>query len=165
MDNYTYKWLFFRKPKFNIFVFSNSVISNPMNQQIQIMFFSVSRRYWTVERPRQPLTYQVLKRLCRERGELFEDVDFPPSPKSLFPNKKLPMQPIVWMRPHVSNIHFCSTCAVNVEGGGSNKIRALRLSSQSSIFSLLWCACIININFFFNIQKLKKKHKLLVTSL
>ncbi|XKL67033.1 hypothetical protein PGB90_010453 [Kerria lacca] len=61
---------------------------------------STISRYWTIERPRQPLTYQVLKRLCRERGELFEDIDFPPSPKSLYSTRKLPVQPIVWMRPH-----------------------------------------------------------------
>ena len=55
-----------------------------------------------MERPRQPLTYQVLKRLCRERGHLYEDAEFPPHTKSLYPTKKLPVQPIVWMRPHVS---------------------------------------------------------------
>lgn len=62
-------------------------------------------RYWTVERPRtggQQRNYSALRRVCRERGTLFEDAEFPPCPRSLYRHKKPSVQPIVWMRPHVS---------------------------------------------------------------
>ncbi|XP_046673592.1 calpain-1 catalytic subunit-like isoform X2 [Homalodisca vitripennis] len=61
-----------------------------------------SSRYWTVERPRtgQQRNYAALRRVCRERGTLFEDTDFPPCPRSLYKHKKPSVQPIVWMRPH-----------------------------------------------------------------
>lgn len=62
-------------------------------------------RYWTVERPRtggQQRNYAALRRVCRERGTLFEDAEFPPCPRSLYRHKKPSVQPIVWMRPHVS---------------------------------------------------------------
>ncbi|XP_075234910.1 calpain-1 catalytic subunit-like [Lycorma delicatula] len=63
---------------------------------------STLSRYWTVERPRgtKAANYHALRRACRERGALFEDVEFPPSPRALFRHKKPPFQPIVWMRPH-----------------------------------------------------------------
>jgi hypothetical protein len=44
--------------------------------------------------------YQHIKRLCRDRGQLFEDQDFPPSNKAIYNHKKPPLHPIVWMRPH-----------------------------------------------------------------
>ena len=46
--------------------------------------------------------YQHIKRLCRDRGQLFEDSDFPPSNKAIYSHKKPALHPIVWMRPHVS---------------------------------------------------------------
>ncbi|KAL1117657.1 hypothetical protein AAG570_003972 [Ranatra chinensis] len=67
---------------------------------------STCQRFWTVERPRsgQASTYQAVKRSCRERGCLYEDPDFPPGPRALYKNKKPPMQPIVWMRPHSNSL-------------------------------------------------------------
>lgn len=61
------------------------------------------RGYWTVERPRQQPNYHAVRRSCRERGALFEDPDFPAGPKCLYKNKRPAVQPIVWMRPHVSH--------------------------------------------------------------
>lgn len=76
---------------------------------INCIFFSLPPpllpfRYWTVERPRtgQTNNYQAVKRSCRERGVLFEDSSFPPNNRSLTQHKKLPFQPIIWARPHVS---------------------------------------------------------------
>lgn len=60
------------------------------------------RGYWTVERPRQQPNYHAVRRSCRERGALFEDPDFPAGPKCLYKYKRPAVQPIVWMRPHVS---------------------------------------------------------------
>lgn len=61
---------------------------------------TVSRGYWTVERPRQQPNYHAVRRSCRERGALFEDPDFAAGPKCLYRNKRPAVQPIVWMRPH-----------------------------------------------------------------
>ncbi|XP_025414399.1 calpain-9-like isoform X1 [Sipha flava] len=61
---------------------------------------TVSRGYWTVERPRQQPNYHAVRRSCRERGALFDDPDFPAGPKCLYKNKRPAVQPIVWMRPH-----------------------------------------------------------------
>ena len=62
-------------------------------------------RYWTMDRSLQrrlqKTNYQHIKRLCRDRGQLFEDVDFPPVGRSLFKSKKPGLHPIVWLRPHV----------------------------------------------------------------
>jgi hypothetical protein len=46
--------------------------------------------------------YHAVRRMCRERGVLFEDREFPPGPRVLFHHKKPPVHPIVWMRPGVS---------------------------------------------------------------
>ncbi|KAG8278970.1 hypothetical protein J6590_007985 [Homalodisca vitripennis] len=69
---------------------------------LNIIGFSRKELYWTVERPRtgQQRNYAALRRVCRERGTLFEDTDFPPCPRSLYKHKKPSVQPIVWMRPH-----------------------------------------------------------------
>jgi len=65
---------------------------------------STLSRYWTMDRSLQrrlqKTNYQHIKRLCRDRGQLFEDVDFQPLPRSLYKNKKPPFHPIVWLRPH-----------------------------------------------------------------
>ena len=37
-----------------------------------------------------------------DRGQLFEDQDFPPSNKAIYSHKKPGLHPILWMRPHVS---------------------------------------------------------------
>lgn len=60
-------------------------------------------RYWTTERPRGVQSqYHAVRRMCRERGVVFEDPEFPPGPRVLFHHKKPPVHPIVWMRPGVS---------------------------------------------------------------
>ena len=63
-------------------------------------------RYWTMDRSLQrrlqKTNYQHIKRLCRDRGQLFEDPDFPPNNRSIYRNKKPALHPIVWLRPHVS---------------------------------------------------------------
>ena len=56
----------------------------------------------SLQRRLQKTNYQHIKRLCRDRGQLFEDVDFQPVPRSLYKNKKPGFHPIVWLRPHVS---------------------------------------------------------------
>ena len=70
---------------------------------------STLSRYWTMDRSLQrklgKTNYQHIKRLCRDRGQLFEDQDFPPNNKAIYNHKKPPLHPILWMRPHVSN-HF-----------------------------------------------------------
>ena len=67
---------------------------------------STLSRYWTMDRSLQrklgKTNYQHIKRLCRDRGQLFEDSDFPPSNKAIYSHKKPALHPIVWMRPHVS---------------------------------------------------------------
>ena len=58
------------------------------------------------------LNYHQLKRACRERGVLFEDLDFPPTPRSLYANKKpssSPIVPITWLRPHVIHTYTCDS--------------------------------------------------------
>ena len=78
-------------------------------QRIDVFLFSILR-YWTMDRSLQrrlqKTNYQHIKRLCRDRGQLFEDPDFPPNNRSIYRNKKPPLHPIVWLRPHVSS---CST--------------------------------------------------------
>ena len=63
-------------------------------------------RYWTMDRSLQrrlqKTNYQHIKRLCRDRGQLFEDPDFTPTNRSIYRNKKPSLHPIVWLRPHVS---------------------------------------------------------------
>jgi len=65
---------------------------------------STLSRYWTMDRSLQrklgKTNYQHIKRLCRDRGQLFEDQDFPPNNKAIYNHKKPPLHPIVWMRPH-----------------------------------------------------------------
>ena len=56
----------------------------------------------SLQRRLQKTNYQHIKRLCRDRGQLFEDVDFQPVARSLYKNKKPGFHPIVWLRPHVS---------------------------------------------------------------
>lgn len=72
------------------------------NNKVSTLFF----RYWTMDRSLQrrlqKTNYQHIKRLCRDRGQLFEDADFPPMARSLYKNKKPSMYPITWLRPHVS---------------------------------------------------------------
>ena len=67
---------------------------------------STLSRYWTMDRSLQrklgKTNYQHIKRLCRDRGQLFEDTDFPPSNKAIYSHRKPALHPIVWMRPHVS---------------------------------------------------------------
>ena len=67
---------------------------------------STLSRYWTMDRSLQrklgKTNYQHIKRLCRDRGQLFEDTDFPPGNKAVYSSKKPALHPIVWMRPHVS---------------------------------------------------------------
>lgn len=66
--------------------------------------FNFCYRYWTAERPRGVQShYHAVRRMCRERGVLFEDREFPPGPRVLFHHKKPPVHPIVWMRPGVSD--------------------------------------------------------------
>lgn len=43
--------------------------------------------------------YNYLRRLCRERGLLFEDPDFPPTPRMLFGKNKKSYTYISWLRP------------------------------------------------------------------
>ncbi|KAK5641704.1 hypothetical protein RI129_010251 [Pyrocoelia pectoralis] len=61
---------------------------------------STLSRYCTSERPTSQMSYNGIKRSCRERGVLFEDPDFPASTRSLYQQKKPPFNSIVWMRPH-----------------------------------------------------------------
>ena len=42
-----------------------------------------------------------------DRGQLFEDQDFPPGNKAIYSNKKPGLHPILWMRPHVSSCCCC----------------------------------------------------------
>ena len=47
-----------------------------------------------------------------DRGQLFEDQDFPPGNKAIYSHKKPGLHPILWMRPHVSHpCHaYCMRC-------------------------------------------------------
>ncbi|XP_069705576.1 calpain-1 catalytic subunit-like isoform X2 [Periplaneta americana] len=72
----------------------NGFASRPDDKQ------STLSRYWTTERPRGVQShYHAVRRVCRERGVLFEDPEFPPGPRALYHHKKPPVHPIVWMRP------------------------------------------------------------------
>ena len=55
--------------------------------------------------------YQHIKRLCRDRGQLFEDTDFPPGNRAVYSHKRPALHPIVWMRPHVSHYETLDICA------------------------------------------------------
>ena len=70
-----------------------------------IVITLASFRYWTMDRSLQrrlqKTNYQHIKRLCRDRGQLFEDADFPANNRSVYKNKKPPLHPIAWLRPHV----------------------------------------------------------------
>ena len=81
--------------------------------QNRFNFFYEIHRYWTMDRSLQrrlqKTNYQHIKRLCRDRGQLFEDVDFQPVARSLYKNKKPGFHPIVWLRPHVSKIFITGT--------------------------------------------------------
>ena len=69
----------------------------------------------SLQRRLQKTNYQHIKRLCRDRGQLFEDVDFQPVARSLYKNKKPGFHPIVWLRPHVSFLKLLNQVAVNIE--------------------------------------------------
>ena len=58
----------------------------------------------SLQRRLQKTNYQHIKRLCRDRGQLFEDPDFPPTNRSIYRQKKPSLHPIVWLRPHVSTL-------------------------------------------------------------
>ena len=60
----------------------------------------------SLQRRLQKTNYQHIKRLCRDRGQLFEDPDFTPTNRSIYRNKKPALHPIVWLRPHVSDSKF-----------------------------------------------------------
>ena len=87
------------------------------------LFFFLLFRYWTNEKTTKdqgrgglasgatsvggarhlPSNYHQLKRVCRDRGLLFDDPEFPTTARSLYTNKK-PANlggPITWLRPHV----------------------------------------------------------------
>ena len=74
-------------------------------ETIILISFFLFFRYWTMDRSLQrrlqKTNYQHIKRLCRDRGQLFEDIDFPPIARSLYKNKKPGFHPVVWLRPHV----------------------------------------------------------------
>ncbi|CAL4122952.1 unnamed protein product, partial [Meganyctiphanes norvegica] len=63
-------------------------------------------RYWTIDRSlarkreRSGGSYSQIKRGLRERGQLFEDTEFPATTRALYHHKKPHLNPIVWMRPH-----------------------------------------------------------------
>ena len=59
----------------------------------------------SLQRRLQKTNYQHIKRLCRDRGQLFEDPDFPPTNRSIYRHKKPALSPIVWLRPHVRNAY------------------------------------------------------------
>ncbi|XP_059098074.1 calpain-9-like [Tigriopus californicus] len=65
---------------------------------------STLSRYWTMDRSLQrrlqKTNYQHIKRICRDRGQLFEDTDFQPNNRSIYKHKKPPLHPITWLRPH-----------------------------------------------------------------
>ena len=60
----------------------------------------------SLQRRLQKTNYQHIKRLCRDRGQLFEDPDFTPTNRSIYRNKKPQLHPIVWLRPHVSTLVY-----------------------------------------------------------
>ena len=84
--------------------------SAPLPVEKNVDFFCFDDRYWTMDRSLQrrlqKTNYQHIKRLCRDRGQLFEDADFPANNKSLSKAKKPNVHPIVWLRPHVSSMYF-----------------------------------------------------------
>merc|ERR1712172_194734 len=53
---------------------------------------STLSRYWTMDRSLQrrlgKTNYQHIKRLCRDRGQLFEDTDFPPGNRAVYSHKR-----------------------------------------------------------------------------
>ncbi|XP_076054370.1 calpain-9-like [Oratosquilla oratoria] len=63
-------------------------------------------RYWTIDRndsrkrERSGGSYSQLKRTLRERGQLYEDTEFPAVAKTLYTNRKPHLWPVVWLRPH-----------------------------------------------------------------
>lgn len=69
---------------------------------------STLSRYWTMDRSLQrrlqKTNYQHIKRICRDRGQLFEDTDFQPNNRSIYKHKKPPLHPITWLRPHVRSV-------------------------------------------------------------
>lgn len=61
---------------------------------------STLSRYCTTDRRKTTCNYNAIRRSCRERGCLYEDLEFPATSKALYHHKKPPLSPIVWMRPH-----------------------------------------------------------------
>jgi hypothetical protein len=82
-------------------------------------------RYWTTERPRGVQSqYHAVRRMCRERGVLFDDPEFPPGPRVLFHHKKPPVHPILWMRPGVSRLS---------DGSGTHKLQCNSSGAHTSL--------------------------------
>lgn len=79
-----------------------------LNCFLRVLIFFLIFRYCTSERQRKQTNYQAIRRSCRERGILYEDPDFPPGPKALYHHRKPNLNPIVWMRPHVSYFVYFS---------------------------------------------------------
>ena len=52
------------------------------------------------------IPFGFLMPICLDRGQLFEDQDFPPNNKAIYNHKKPGLHPILWMRPHVSRINY-----------------------------------------------------------
>ncbi|XP_060523327.1 calpain-9-like isoform X2 [Cylas formicarius] len=84
----------YASPNGNVRAYINGHANKPEDKQ------STLSRYCTTERRKASNSYQAIKRSCREKGILYEDVDFPPASKSLYHHKKPSLNPIVWMRPH-----------------------------------------------------------------
>ena len=68
----------------------------------------------SLQRRLQKTNYQHIKRLCRDRGQLFEDPDFPPTNRSIYRHKKPALSPIVWLRPHVRNAYSPYYISINL---------------------------------------------------
>ncbi|XP_023706060.1 calpain-1 catalytic subunit [Cryptotermes secundus] len=104
---------------------------------------STLSRYWTAERPRGVQShYHAVRRMCRERGVLFEDREFPPGPRVLFHHKKPPVHPIVWMRPGemCQRPKFIAT----ESGGGGTAADAGRLDVEAGEMGDPWLLAAIS---------------------
>uniref|UniRef100_T1JFC5 Calpain catalytic domain-containing protein n=1 Tax=Strigamia maritima TaxID=126957 RepID=T1JFC5_STRMM len=85
----------------------------------------VSSHYWTLDRsmrrPQGACNFNHLKRICREKGVLFEDPDFTVCNKTIFIKNKPPIRPLIWKRPHeiCTNPKFISssTSSLHIEQG------------------------------------------------
>ncbi|KAF2347108.1 Peptidase C2 calpain catalytic domain, partial [Trinorchestia longiramus] len=65
---------------------------------------SSSYRYWSIERSSGGAvpggSYGRVRQSLRERGQLFQDPDFPASARSISPRAKASVPSVVWLRPH-----------------------------------------------------------------